>query len=149
LLCRNKPELFKRLTAQILLPERGSYPMSNKCVLICEDDYSITELARYVLEEKGYRVIVLQNTDGIFPIIEKAKPDLILLDLWMPGLSGEEVTRRLKSDKKTRAIPVIIMSANKDTARIAKQSGADGYLAKPFDIAHLENLVDSHLVRRK
>lgn len=119
--------------------------MEGRTVLICEDDEGITELTQVILEGKGYKVVALNDSTNIFARIEEAKPDLVLLDLWMPGLSGEEVTRRLKADPLTNHIPAIIISANRDTEQIAARAGADAFLAKPFDIADLEDLVEKCL----
>ncbi|HEX2914523.1 MAG TPA: response regulator [Chloroflexia bacterium] len=119
--------------------------MKDKSVLICEDDEGIIDVAQIVLEEMGYTVIVQNDSTNIFARIEEVQPHLILLDLWMPGLSGAEITRRLKADARTQFIPIIIMSANRDTARIAQEAGADAFLAKPFDISALEEVVASHL----
>jgi CheY-like chemotaxis protein len=119
--------------------------MNDKCVLVCEDDEGITDIAQIVLESRGYNVIIQNDSTGVYNRIAEVKPDLILLDLWMPGLSGEEITRQLKADPQTKHIPIIIMSANKDTAQIAREAGAEAFLAKPFDIVALENIVEVHL----
>lgn len=119
--------------------------MSDKNVLICEDDEGITDVAQIVLEGMGYQVTVQNDSTNIFNRIAEVKPNLILLDLWMPGLSGEEIARTLKANPSTRDIPIIIMSANKDTAQIATKAGANAFLAKPFDITALENLVEDFI----
>jgi CheY-like chemotaxis protein len=116
----------------------------NKSVLICEDDEGIIDVAKIVLQEKGYSVTSLTNCSNIMDILPKVKPDVILLDLWMPDLNGEEVAAILKSNDKTRHIPIIMVSANKDLQKIAMLANADDYLAKPFDITDLENIVDKH-----
>ncbi len=121
--------------------------MSDNCVLIYEDDEGITEIIRLVLEGKGYHVITQSNSTNIYSKIEEVKPDLILLDLWMPGLSGEEITRQLKADASTEHLPVIIISANKDAEKIASNAGATAFLAKPFDISALEDIVDEHILK--
>lgn len=125
--------------------EKPENEKSEKRILICEDDEGITELAQIVLEAKGYDVLIQSDSSKVFQRIEVDKPDLLLLDLWMPGLSGEEITRHLKADAATKHIPIIIMSANKDTASIAKQAGAEAFLAKPFDIDALEKIVETYL----
>lgn len=119
--------------------------MTEKCVLVCEDDEGIIEIAQIVLSDKGYRVVSLLNPARIFAIVEETKPDLILVDLWMVGFNGDEITRRLKAGPTTRHIPVIIMSANKDAREIARQAGAEDFLAKPFDLDALEKIVETYI----
>ena len=119
--------------------------MNNKTVLVCEDDEGIIDIAQIVLGDKGYTVVGLLNPAGIFATIAETKPDLILLDLWMLGLSGDDITRHLKAAEATRHIPVIIMSANKDAEEIARQAGAEDFLAKPFDLSALEKIVEKYV----
>lgn len=121
--------------------------MNSKRILICEDDEGITEVAQIVLETMGYEVMIQNDSTNIYTRVEEVKPDLILLDLWMPGLSGEEIAHHLKNQASTKHIPIIIMSANKDTAQIASQTGAEAFLPKPFDIVDLENIVEEVLLR--
>src|SRR5690348_11774130 len=101
--------------------------MNDRPILICEDDEGITEVAQIILEAKGYRVITQNDSTNIYAKIEEINPALILLDLWMPGLGGEEITRHLKADARTRHIPIIVISANKDIQQIARQAGADAF----------------------
>lgn len=116
----------------------------NKSVLVCDDDEGIIDVTTIILEDKGYKVIPINNCQEIFAKIEKSKPDVILLDLWMPNLTGEEITKELKKNKKLKNIPVIIVSASKDTEKVAKAAGADDFICKPFDIVELENMVEKH-----
>jgi CheY-like chemotaxis protein len=122
--------------------------MNKKRILICEDDEGIAEIVQILLEGKGYKVACLHDSRTVYTKIAEVKPDLILLDLWMPGLNGEEIVRHLKGNEITRPIPIIIISANRDTEKIAKQTGADAFLAKPFDLAVLENIVEDYLSNR-
>jgi DNA-binding response OmpR family regulator len=122
--------------------------MDNKWILICEDDEGIAEIVQIVLEGKGYKVVCLHDSRTVYTKIAEVKPDLVLLDLWMPGLSGEEIVRHLKANEITRPIPIIIISANRDTEKIAKQAGADAFLGKPFDLVVLENIVEGFLSNR-
>ncbi len=121
--------------------------MNEKNILVCEDDEGISELAQIVLEGKGYNVTILNESNDIYTKIEEVNPSLILLDLWMPGLTGDEIARHLKANARTRDIPIVFISANKDTERIARQAGANAFLAKPFDIEALENIVDEHILK--
>ena len=116
-----------------------------KTVLICEDDEGIIDVTTIVLQEKGYKVIPLLDCQKVYEYVDTYKPDIILLDLWMPDINGEEVTRTLKSNDHTKHILIIIISANKDTEKIAKNAGADTFLCKPFDIEELEQTVERYL----
>jgi DNA-binding response OmpR family regulator len=119
-------------------------PMSNK-ILVCDDDESIGEVLKIMLESDGFEVMGLQNGKGIQKKVEQFDPNLILLDIWMPGIDGKEITKLLKENPATRNIPIILISALNDTSKIAMECGADGFLTKPFDMHHLLSTVRSHL----
>jgi DNA-binding response OmpR family regulator len=110
---------------------------NNKTIMICDDDAGILEMLAIILEDSGYQVIAEQNSLNLYSLIEKTMPDLLLLDLWMPVLSGDQVLVHLRSQPETAALPVIVLSASTDGPEIASKAGATGYIAKPFDIDHL------------
>lgn len=112
-----------------------------KYILVCDDDAGIVDVASIILEEKGYEVATVSRGEDVIQAIKGRLPDLILLDLWMPGITGDKITRRLKSSHKTKNIPIIIFSANRDTEEIARNAGANGFICKPFDITDLENII--------
>jgi two-component system, OmpR family, alkaline phosphatase synthesis response regulator PhoP len=114
-------------------------------ILICEDDDDILEVAKTVLEEKQYTVITCAHSEKVLEVLHAQKVDLVLVDLWMPKVGGAEITRSMKEDPQLKDIPVIILSANKDTALVAEEVGAQGFLAKPFDIEDLEKIVATHV----
>ncbi len=114
-------------------------------ILICDDDEGIADVTKIILEEAGYLVTGCSNGDEVFIAIQKKLPKLIMIDLWMPGINGDEVTRQLKSDTKTKHIPIIIISANKDTLSISKAAGADDFLCKPFEINDLEAVAKKYM----
>lgn len=114
-------------------------------ILICDDDESIVELTQSILEDIGYQVRVVTSCDLVDTEIKEHRPDLILLDLWIPLSGGEEISKNLKKDPATKDIPIIIVSANKDTQSIAKRSGADDFLCKPYDLEELEQKVEKFL----
>ena len=116
-----------------------------KKVLICDDDEGIIDVIRIILEDKGYQVDICNDSRTIYKTIEKIKPNILLLDLWMPGLAGDEITRELKNNNTTKNIPIIIISASKDTEIVAKDSGAEGFICKPFDILEIEDVVKKYL----
>ena len=107
-------------------------------VLIVDDDEGIAEVARIILSDSGYEVKSLTNSENIFDVIAQKRPAVILLDLWMPELSGEDILIKMKRDKSLSDIPVVVVSASKDTEKVAKNLGADDFLTKPFDINELE-----------
>jgi DNA-binding response OmpR family regulator len=114
----------------------------NKTIMVCDDDEGILEMLAIILQDSGYNVIAEQNSLNLYSLIEKEKPDLLLLDLWMPLLSGDQVLLHLRTEAATRALPVIVLSASTDGAEIASKAGATDYIAKPFDIDNLLDVID-------
>lgn len=110
-------------------------------VLICDDDDGIVDVAQIILQERGYDVQTITQSDQIYEQVRRFNPNVILLDLWMPDISGEEITRTLKQNSSTQNIPIVIVSASRDTEKVAKNVGADDYIFKPFDIEELEEKV--------
>ena len=115
--------------------------MNPKTVLICDDDEGIVDVATIILNDAGFNVIPVTSSLSVVDTVNKVKPDIILLDLWMPDLSGEELTKKLKSDPQTASIPIILVSASRDTEQIAVKAGANDFIKKPFDIDELEQYV--------
>jgi DNA-binding response OmpR family regulator len=114
-------------------------------ILVCDDDQGILDIVSIILESNDYQVKTLNNGKSIEKKISDYKPDLILLDLWMPGADGKEVTKILKRQELTKNIPIIIVSALNETEKISKEIGADGFLAKPFDMNDLLLTVEKML----
>ena len=114
-------------------------------IFVCDDDPGILEVVKIILEENNYDVITASTGKGIQKKLIKSKPNLLLLDLWMPGIEGTEITKILKRDAATKNIPVIIISALNDTKKITKDIGADGFLPKPFAISDLLTIIDKNL----
>ena len=110
-------------------------PATSKRILCIEDETNIRDLLQLVLQGAGYTVLLADNgTDGLAQAREQ-QPDLILLDLMLPGLSGQSVCRELKEDGATRNIPLVMVTAKTQPADIVLglESGADDYIVKPFD----------------
>jgi two-component system, OmpR family, alkaline phosphatase synthesis response regulator PhoP len=105
-----------------------------KKILIVEDDKDIIELVRYNLEKENFRVIHAQ--DGVLGLtqIRKTRPDLIILDLMLPRLSGLEICREVRKDPSLSRIPIIMLTARGDEADrvVGLEMGADDYVPKPF-----------------
>lgn len=118
---------------------------TKKTVLIAEDDPGIIEVMSIVLQEAGYKVITVETKKDILESITIHDPQLLLLDIWLSGENGEIIARELKSSQETKSLPIIIISANNETEAIAKASGAEAFLAKPFDIDELVRIVTQHI----
>lgn len=118
--------------------------MKKPNVFLCDDDRDIVEVTRYILEQR-YDVRVFLNADHIIACAESAPPDVILLDLRMPGESGDSVARALKTNEKTKQIPIILFSAANNLEKIADETEADAWLAKPFDIDTLLELIEKFI----
>ncbi len=103
-------------------------------ILLVEDDPSLTELIRYNLEQEGFEVLVEMDGEEGLMSAQSNSPDLILLDWMLPNLSGIEICRRIRRDKSTRNIPVIMLTArSEENDRIrGLDIGADDYITKPF-----------------
>ena len=106
-----------------------------KTVLIVDDEPHVVESIKTELESNGYRVVVSTNGKSAVELAKKVRPDLILLDILMPKLSGLEVCSRLRNDFLTSRIPIVILTVLSDTRKkvIAIEGGADDFLTKPFD----------------
>ena len=108
--------------------------MPNETILIVEDEKNIRELLKYNFEQDGYTVHLCSRGDEGLAAAQKLKPDLIVLDLMLPGLDGIEICKSLKQNEKTASIPVIMVTAkSQEYDRIlGLELGADDYLTKPF-----------------
>lgn len=113
-------------------------------ILVADDDPGIVESLQLMLEDAGYEVATTVDGETVYKM-EKEFPDLLLLDIWMSGQDGRQICKFLKKRKHTKHIPIIMISANKDTEQIARDAGADDFLPKPFEMDDLLNKVKSHL----
>jgi DNA-binding response OmpR family regulator len=118
-----------------------------KKILIADDNPAILDALKIMLEEEGYDVET--TVDGATARdMREHLPDLLLLDIWMSGIDGRDICKHLKSAAATRHIPVIMISATKDIEQIAKDSGADDFISKPFQMEHLLAMVAKHVNKR-
>ena len=102
--------------------------------MIVDDEADVLSLLHIRLKAIGYNILGAPSGEKALALLEKNKPDLILLDLLLPRMQGEEVCQRLKSDRKLKHVPIIIITAN--SARIGetiKKICADDYILKPFE----------------
>ena len=117
----------------------------NKKILVAEDDRAILEVVKIILEQEGYKTLFADREEVIRSTIRDHKPDLILLDIWLGGSDGGKIAKSIKSDKHTKHIPIIMISANNETEKITKEAGAYGFLLKPFNIDDLLQIVRKHV----
>jgi DNA-binding response OmpR family regulator len=110
---------------------------NNHKILIVEDDIDILTVLTMTLKEEGYQVEGTLNGDETFTRTERFKPDLVIMDIYLSGTNGKEICKKLKSDKKTSHIPVILISASTQLRSTVKECGADGFISKPFDTEDL------------
>ena len=124
--------------------------LKGKNILVIEDDKDIRDLIAFNLKNKGFHSTEAKNGEkGVEKIREKT-PDLILLDLMLPGIQGVDVCRIIKSDKNTKNIPIIMVSAlgQEEDIITGLETGADDYITKPFSIKILLARIEAVLRRR-
>jgi CheY-like chemotaxis protein len=116
-------------------------------ILVVDDEFDTLNLAKMILERKGYLVVDVSNGEEAIQKADSERPDLILLDMVMPGKSGLEVCKILKSQPKTKQIPVVIFTVlGRDVDKqLSKDAGADGHLLKPFTPEDLIAEIEKHL----
>lgn len=116
-----------------------------KRILIYEDDQEILFLCKRILTKSGYQVEGLSRCENIINDILSLKPDLILMDLWIPEIGGEKAVPLVKQNAETKHIPVLLFSANAGIKEICEKVNADGYIEKPFDVIFLKDEIARHL----
>ncbi len=123
--------------------------MAKKRVLIMDDDAGLRAGIRAVLEPAGYAIVEAADGPEGLAKAESLRPDVILLDVLMPGLDGYEVCQRLKANPPTSHIAVIFVTAVKDDAvhQLAMEAGAAAYITKPFHIETLPAIIEAALAK--
>jgi len=119
--------------------------MDRKRILIFDDDAPLLDVLQIIFLEGGYEVEVSQTCNNVIEHVNTFQPDLILMDYQIPEIGGAEAITILRNSHKYNQVPVILVSASTNIAKIKNTSGADDYLRKPFDINDLENIVNKYL----
>jgi len=114
---------------------------NGKKIVIFDDDEDILSVCTYVLEEQGWEVHVFTDCNQIVEKVNPIMPDVILMDNWIPDTGGIIATQALKNNDTLKNIPVVYFSANSDIQLLAKQAGAESYIAKPFDLEDMERII--------
>jgi CheY-like chemotaxis protein len=117
------------------LARRAEFPGGDKTVLIVEDQIEMRAIHATYLQHHGYRVLATDNGIEGLRVAREERPDLILMDISVPGIDGIRATEQLKQDPATRSIPVVIVSAHPygSVGKRALGAGCDGWIAKPCD----------------
>lgn len=117
--------------------------MSNKTVLIIEDEGDAAELFAEMMRVSGFRVLKVSNSAPAVDLISSEKPDLIILDIMMPGISGLDILHHMHHDPALTSIPVVVVSAKGTPADIKRgmEAGAKIYLTKPVGFQELKEAV--------
>ncbi len=120
-----------------------------KCILIYDDDPGILMVSKIILEKNNYNVETRLVCDNILQDIGEVKPDIILMDLWIPTIGGENAINLMKNNSETNHIPIILFSANSEIGTIAERANTDGFLKKPFDVNYLVETITNTLQKTK
>jgi two-component system phosphate regulon response regulator PhoB len=114
-------------------------------ILVVDDEPNIIELVRITLEDDRVRIVVAADGEEALTVAHLERPDLILLDVNLPDLSGLEVCRRLRAEARTRDTKIVMLTAaaQRDDVERGRAAGADDYLTKPFSPVRLLTLVDT------
>jgi two-component system cell cycle response regulator DivK len=121
--------------------------MANELILIVEDNEKNRKLARVVLQAKGYRTLEAESAEAALVMVQETVPDLVLLDIFLPGMNGIEALKQLRERESTRAVPVLAFTASvmqKNRADITA-AGFDGFLAKPIKLKEFEATIAAAL----
>ena len=124
---------------------RASKSSPRRSVLVVDDDPDILEALSEILEAEGFEVRRARNGQEALDRLSEALPDLVLLDLMMPVMDGREFSRRMRQRDDTRGVQVVVLSADRDVAAQARDLGAVGHLAKPFELDDLLVMVKKAL----
>jgi two-component system, cell cycle response regulator DivK len=125
--------------------------MANELILIVEDNEYNQKLARDVLQVKGYRVLVAETAEAGIPMALKEKPDLVLMDIHLPGMNGIEALAKLRAAPETRQIPVLAFTASvmPQDRREITSAGFNGFLSKPINLKEFLETISAALAGKK
>ena len=125
--------------------------MANELILIVEDNEQNQKLARDVLQFRGYRVLVAPTAEAGIPVAVAEKPDLVLMDIHLPGMNGIQALAKLRAAPETQTIPVLAFTASvmPQDRREITSAGFDGFLSKPINLKEFLETISAALSGRK
>ena len=115
-------------------------------ILIVDDEQPLTDVIRLLVEDLGHRAVTACNGVEALEVIQREKPSLVISDIMMPRMSGDELCRRLREEPELQDLKVILMSAA--GSRRAEGTGADAFIHKPFDLDAMERLLSRFIDER-
>ena len=116
-----------------------------KKILVVDDNEDILQIMRLFLNSKGFKVLTEANGQETYKQVDLYQPDLIILDVFLGNSDGRQICNELKNDERTKAIPIIIFSANAKPEEVMSACKADDFLPKPFELAELLKVVNVYL----
>jgi DNA-binding response OmpR family regulator len=124
--------------------------MAGQLILIADDSRTIVSMVASRLERSGYEVVTTANGEEALQLATDRQPALVILDVEMPKLDGYEVTRRLRANAETSAIPIVLLTSHDDEVSLATghEAGATEYITKPFSPQDLVAVIERILGRR-
>ena len=119
-------------------------------ILVVDDEPDLVEILRFRLEREGYRVLSAEDGPSGLEAVMRHMPDLVVLDVMMPGFDGFELLRRMKADARLAQIPVILLTAKADLSSVIKgwNMDVDNFVTKPFDLDELAEMIENTLYYR-
>ncbi|RPH93613.1 DNA-binding response regulator [candidate division KSB1 bacterium] len=149
----DQPVNLQQITNSIATLHKGSF--SKALILIVDDEEDIREMLRYNLVREGYQVILAETGEQALESVKTTMPDLVLLDLMLPGMDGLEVCRQIKQQPEASHIRIVMITAKAEDVDVVVglESGADDYIIKPFSprilIARIKNILRKQRVERE
>jgi len=113
--------------------------------LICEDDPDMVELLNLYLNSKSYNFEIVQEGSEVLPALQKDNFHLLLLDMNLPDMDGEEVLRRIRNYNEFERLPIVVFSASAKIKKISENLQVTGFLEKPFELSELEMVINQHV----
>ena len=125
--------------------------MAKTRILVVEDEESLLKLETILLTTKGYDVTGVADGMAALQVMESNPPDLVILDIMLPEIDGFEVCTRIKANPKTSSIPVVMLTAKKNSQDFTRglQVGAEAYITKPFKSARVVEVIEGLLAKKE
>lgn len=117
--------------------------------MVLDDDPDICSMLKMVLDYHGYGAVDVDCEEKANEVLSKHDVDLIIMDMLLSGVDGTDICRRLKQDKQTASIPILMFSAHPNAQKICLEAGADDFISKPFEMNDLINKISFFLEQRR